>query len=359
MNGFPYDSLPNRPIDVVSLRRTLGAFVTGVTVVTTLDSVGQPRGLTANSFTSVSLDPPLVLVCVSGTASSYPAFSACESFAINILAEGQEEISNRFASTRPDKFADIGWSEVATGAPILDQSLAWLDCRVFRKTIAGDHLILIGRVEDFSCGTSRPLAYCQGNYVNFGLEQVAVSQHLNKRVLVAWVIESGGRILLARQDLGGATERWSIPMSPLGPAQQTAQTIRDAARQSVGAEVDISFLYSMIEFPDEEALCLVYRGQAPAATEGVRQVGDRIEAVAADEIPWEHIPDRHIRNMLRRYLQERVTDRFGIYLGSVDEGRVASVDPDESWTTHALKLSGIESASPPIHNPTTESASDR
>jgi flavin-dependent trigonelline monooxygenase, reductase component len=345
MNGFPHGSLPNRPIDVVSLRRTLGAFVTGVAVVTTLDSIGQPRGLTANSFTSVSLDPPLVLVCVSGTASSYPAFSACDSFAINILAEGQEEISNRFASSHTDKFADIGWSGFATGAPILDQSLAWLDCHVFRKTIAGDHLILIGRVEDFSCGTSRPLAYCQGNYVNLRPEQVPVGQHLNKRVLVAWIIESGERILLARQDLGDSTQRWSIPMSPIGRAQQTAQTIRDAARQSVRTEVDIAFLYSVIELPDEEALCLVYRGQAPATVEA-RQLGGRIEAVAADEIPWEHIPDRHIRNMLRRYLQERVTDRFGIYLGSVDVGKVALVDPDESWTTHALKLTGIESASP-------------
>jgi flavin reductase (DIM6/NTAB) family NADH-FMN oxidoreductase RutF len=333
-------------IDVQALRRTLSSFVTGVTVVTTIDADGRPRGLTVNSFTSVSLDPSLVLVCIASTAGSFAAFRESRSFAINILAEGQEEISNRFASKRRDKFADLDWSGHTTGAPVLEGSLAWLDCTVYRRTMAGDHLILIGQVEDLSCGTSRPLAYCQGNYVTFGLIPDAVSSHLTKRVLTGWIVESEGRILLARQDDDAeGRPRWSIPMSPLRRERANAEAIHDSAVESTGVEVDISFLYSAIDIHDQEALCLVYRGRAQGRP--TRDVArPLIEGFAASAIPWDQIPGRHIRNMLRRYLQERVTNRFGIYLGSVDDGRVAMVGPHEPWADHARTLVGIESAGP-------------
>jgi flavin reductase (DIM6/NTAB) family NADH-FMN oxidoreductase RutF/ADP-ribose pyrophosphatase YjhB (NUDIX family) len=346
MNNSRRDAGPGPAVDVQELRRTLSAFVTGVTVVTTVDAEGRPRGMTANSFTSVSLDPPLVLVCIASTAGSFTAFSESRSFAINILAEGQEELANRFASKRPDKFTGLDWSGPTTGAPVLGKSLAWLDCTVHRRSIAGDHMILIGRVEDISCGTSRPLAFCQGNYVRFGLAQDAMSKYVTKRLLTGWIVESEGQILLARpEDDPGAPPRWSIPMSSLPRAYETADAIDAAARESIGADVDISFLYSAIDLHDQEALCLVYRGEAHGKphSAGARS---RIEGFAPSAIPWSRIPDRHIRNMLRRYLQERLSDRFGIYLGSVDDGRVAMVGPHEPWTVHARTLSDIESADP-------------
>jgi flavin reductase (DIM6/NTAB) family NADH-FMN oxidoreductase RutF len=335
----------NRALDLLDLRRALGAFVTGVTVVTTVDAEGRPRGMTANSFTSVSLDPPLVLVCIASTAASFAAFSDFPSFAVNILAEGQEELANRFASKRPDKFSGVDWSVATTGAPVLGETLAWLDCSVHHQINAGDHLIVIGRVEGMSCGTARPLAYCQGNYVTFGLVEDTVNKHLTKRLLVGWIVESEGRILLSRVDNSRSPLRWSIPMSPLRRELRNSDALHVAVTESLGVGVDISFLYSAIDLPDQEALCLIYRGEAHA--DPVARAGHAtVEAFEPSAIPWAGISDRHIRNMLRRYLQERVSDRFGIYLGSVADGRVAMVGPHRPWTVHARALTDIEPAGP-------------
>jgi flavin reductase (DIM6/NTAB) family NADH-FMN oxidoreductase RutF len=158
-------------LDVAELRQTLGSFATGVAVATTLDAKGLPKGFTANSFTSVSLDPPLVLVCVDRSASCYPAFAGTAHFGINILCEAQQHVSRAFASKSPDKFADMAWVPGVTGSPIFPDSTAWLDCELHNRVEAGDHLIVIGRV--LSVGHSpakRPLGYHRGSYVAFGVE---------------------------------------------------------------------------------------------------------------------------------------------------------------------------------------------
>jgi flavin reductase (DIM6/NTAB) family NADH-FMN oxidoreductase RutF len=158
-------------LDIVELRRTLGSFATGVAITTTLDSSGVPKGFTANSFTSVSLDPPLVLVCVDKAASCYPAFAATAHFAINILHEAQQHLSRAFASKLADKFADVPWVSGVTGSPIFPDSTAWLDCELFNRVEAGDHLILIGKVLNFGHSPEKqPLGYHRGSYIAFGTE---------------------------------------------------------------------------------------------------------------------------------------------------------------------------------------------
>jgi flavin-dependent trigonelline monooxygenase, reductase component len=158
-------------LDVAELRQTLGSFATGVAVATTLDAKGIPKGFTANSFTSVSLDPPLVLVCVDKSASCYPAFADTAHFAINILCEAQQHVSRAFASKSPDKFADMPWVPGVTGSPIFPDSTAWLDCELHNRVEAGDHLIVIGRVLSFGHSPAkRPLGYHRGSYIAFGLE---------------------------------------------------------------------------------------------------------------------------------------------------------------------------------------------
>jgi flavin reductase (DIM6/NTAB) family NADH-FMN oxidoreductase RutF len=158
-------------LDIAELRQTLGSFATGVAVATTLDAAGNPKGFTANSFTSVSLDPPLVLVCVDRAASCYPAFAGASHFGINILCEAQQHISRTFASKSPDKFADMPWISGITGSPIFPDSTAWLDCELHDRVEAGDHLIVIGRVLSFGHSPAkRPLGYHRGSYIAFGLE---------------------------------------------------------------------------------------------------------------------------------------------------------------------------------------------
>ncbi|MDX8464002.1 flavin reductase family protein, partial [Mesorhizobium humile] len=114
--------------DSGEFRRALGSFLTGVTIVTTIGPESEPRGFTANSFTSVSLDPPLVLVCIAHKALGHPVFATAKSFAINVLNESQKAASGIFASKAADKFATVDWRPGQTGSPVLDGSVACFDC---------------------------------------------------------------------------------------------------------------------------------------------------------------------------------------------------------------------------------------
>lgn len=151
-------------LDQRELRQTFGCFATGVTVVTTRDVAGNPRGMTANSFASVSLEPPLVMVCVSTSAPIWKALAQAGGFAVNVLADDQRNLSQRFATPLPDKFADLAWRAGPTGAPILDGVVAHLDCRTYRHVEAGDHVILLGEVVDFARRRAAPLIFAQGAY---------------------------------------------------------------------------------------------------------------------------------------------------------------------------------------------------
>ena len=153
-----------------ALRQALGCFVTGVTVVTTRDAAGVPHGFTANSFTSVSLDPPLVLVCVGHEVEGLEAFRTCAGFAVNMLSESQRAISDTFASDRPDRFAEVRWREGTRGAPLLDGCVAFLECESRQRIAAGDHMILIGRVTAFTHSAGRPLAFWRGSYLSLPLD---------------------------------------------------------------------------------------------------------------------------------------------------------------------------------------------
>ena len=148
-------------------RQMLGHFATGVTVVTTADE-GEPSGLSVNSFTSVSLDPPLVAFCVANVSTTWPRIRAVGSFCVNILAEDQEDVSRAFARRSADKFRGIGWRPAESGAPILAGALAWLDCEVENEYGGGDHVIVVGRVRAMGIGREvGPLVFYRGGYGRF------------------------------------------------------------------------------------------------------------------------------------------------------------------------------------------------
>ena len=151
--------------DPRTLRDALGSFATGVTVVTTMGPDGRPVGITANSFSSVSLDPPLILVCPAKSSRSWPVFEAAEVFAVNVLHIGQQPTSARFASATEDRFAATPWESWDTGAPILCGSLASFECRRHAFHDAGDHGIMVGRVVRARFEPPRdPLIYFRGKY---------------------------------------------------------------------------------------------------------------------------------------------------------------------------------------------------
>jgi flavin reductase (DIM6/NTAB) family NADH-FMN oxidoreductase RutF len=152
------------PIDSQQLRRVLGHFATGVTVITTKDIAGAPFGLTANAFTSLSLHPPLILICVDKGAQCYSCFADSNVFTVNFLREDQEEISRRFATKGADKFAGLNWREGANGAAILDGAIGHLECKIVQSYEGGDHTIIVGEVLDGVAAGERPLLFFKGKY---------------------------------------------------------------------------------------------------------------------------------------------------------------------------------------------------
>jgi flavin reductase (DIM6/NTAB) family NADH-FMN oxidoreductase RutF len=151
--------------DPRTLRDALGCFATGVTVVTCVDDEGRPAGLTVNSFTSVSLDPPLLLVCLHKLAASTGALTSAPHFAINVLHTGQQPASITFSTRVEDRFGCTPWSTGEAGAPILKESLCVFECERFGLHDGGDHHILVGQVVKASFDASLdPLLFFRGSY---------------------------------------------------------------------------------------------------------------------------------------------------------------------------------------------------
>ena len=151
-------------IDKQEFRRVLGQFAAGVAIVTTVGEDGKPHGLTATAFTSVSLEPPLVLVCVDKAADSHPHFHASRVFAVNFLRVDHEHLSRRFAVSGGDKFKDLVVARGVTGAPLLPETLGYLECRTVEIFEGGDHTIFLGQVEAGDARDGEPLLHFRGTY---------------------------------------------------------------------------------------------------------------------------------------------------------------------------------------------------
>jgi len=307
--------------DPTDLRRALGTFATGVTVVTTMDADGSPRGFTANSFTSVSLEPPLILVCLAKTAASCSAFLAADSYAVNVLSEDQKAVSTTFSSPVADRFDRVGWSGHSTGCPIFDGVVAWFDCRMHEIVDAGDHYILIGRIVAYDHAASSPLGYCRGAFVFFGLAREAMraaQDDASTRLLA--LIEYEESVLFERDAGDGAL---SLPGAPrIGHAGDSGSLLGKV--KAAGVDAELSFLFAVYEDPPSGAHSIVYRGEARAASE---QAMTRL--IRFEDIPWDDIRDPAIRAVIERYVREREDDCFGVYVGDATTGRVKPLARDD------------------------------
>lgn len=229
-------------IDRRELRRTLGAFTTGVTVITTVDASGKAFGVTANSFNSVSLDPPLILWSQSLTSSSYPAFRDADHFVVNILADHQVHVSNQFAKSGDEKFRDIAVIAGAGGVPIIDGSAAWLECEKVAAYPGGDHVVYIGRVERMERSARRPLAFGDGRYmVTFAhdLGELAGGSSTSSGLPALDAVRLAGAVLpqvceeigqrtvglAVWGNLGPTIVRWEPSTSPVSPYLQTGVVV--------------------------------------------------------------------------------------------------------------------------------------
>lgn len=164
--GVP--GVPDMSVDPDAFRAVMGRFATGVTVVTTCQGTRR-AGITVNAFASVSLDPPLVLVCIDRTSHVHDVLLESGIFAVSILTQEQAELSSCFASNsdyRYTSFCGAASHTEATGAPVLDESLGFVDCRITDVYPGGDHSIIVGRVEALGGGPGEPLLYYRSRYLN-------------------------------------------------------------------------------------------------------------------------------------------------------------------------------------------------
>lgn len=142
----------------------MGHFATGVTVITTTDKAGTPFGLTANAFASLSLNPPLALICIDKGVQCYSCFEESKKFAVNVLSEDQVELSRRFATKGIEKFAGIKWHKSDSGIALLDGAIGAIECKVIHSYEGGDHTIYVGEIVHATASGGRPLLFFKGQY---------------------------------------------------------------------------------------------------------------------------------------------------------------------------------------------------
>ncbi len=293
--------------DQRALRNALGTFATGVTVVTTLDADGKPWGFTANSFTSVSLDPPLVLFCLAREAGSLPVFEAASHFAINILADQQADTSMLFASGDREKFDRVGWRAADSGCPLLDDVAAWFDCDVHNVVDGGDHLIFIGRVTNFDSHNVAPLGYCRGAYVPLALDhRMFQATGAGNTLSVSVIVEHDWSVLL-RKDAD--TGELSLPTAPnLGGAGKPGSLLKLLA--DGGVHEPAIFVFRVLDDAVEHRV--IYRTELAAP---MTPADASMAFYSLDSLDWEALRDSVTRQTLERYARERSDDSFGVYVG--------------------------------------------
>ena len=297
--------------DPRALRDAFGTFMTGVTVVTSHDTTGTPLGFTANSFSSVSLDPPLVLVCLANSSSNYDALTQAGGFAVNILSEDQKDISNTFARPSQNRFAGLDWQAGPQGSPILQGVSAWFDCTMHKTVEAGDHIILIGKVTGFGTSTAPGLGYARGAYVTPAAEAEALAQGAN--LVVSALIERTGEVLLVDDGAGGLT----LPQKPVGRAGASvalAELIADC-----GIEADPGFIYSVFEDGGRAHQHISFLCQAG---DGAPKQGGFTPLTPSTLM---EITDPALRIMLERFAAESRMGNYGVFYGNQISGDVRKI----------------------------------
>ncbi len=299
------------PLDTRALRNAFGSFMTGVTVVTAYGKDGAPIGFTANSFTSVSLDPPMVLVCLAKTSKNYDALVSASGFAVNILAETQIEVSNTFARPCEDRFATVDWKNGPHGSPVLADVSAWFDCAMHKTVDAGDHVILIGTVMAFAQTANPGLGYALGGYVTPTLSAEALAQ--NSNLVVSAVIERDGEVLLVDDTQGGL----ALPEAIVKDQGATAavQSLIDAS----GLTGQPGFVYSIFEDVENKRQHIAF---LCTAAQGTPEQGAFVPLTAA---ALDDVSDPAILTMLERLGREVSIGRFGIYYGNQNSGEVRPI----------------------------------
>jgi len=295
--------------DPRALRDAFGAFPTGVTVVTACDAVGNPIGFTANSFTSVSLNPPLLLVCLAKTSRNYATMTGARHFAINVLSETQKDVSNTFARPVEDRFAAVDWARGAANSPIFSNVAAWFECSMEQVIEAGDHVILMGRVETFDNSGRNGLGYARGGYFTPTLASKAVSAATEGNIELGAVVERRGEVLLLGDDVLSLPACDADDGSPAEKLQEYLETL-------TGLKVSIGFLYSVYEGKSDGKQHIVYRASVASGEPATGRF------LKLDTLSQARFKTSSTADIIARFAMESSIGNFGVYFGDETAGTV-------------------------------------
>ena len=311
-------------IDPIALRNAFGSFMTGVTVVTTVDASGKPVGFTANSFSSVSLAPPLLSVCPSVSMSSFELFDQCEYFQVSVLGQHQQDVSNIFASPTEDRFADIEWHKDDNGCPVIDNALASFSCRRWQSVPAGDHVILLGEVTGFDSREGLGLGYFRGGYFSLDMERRATeaqssAHEAHQPVVVGALLEWRDGLLLIRSDQDDSN--FMLPEVAVEDDQPTFDAIKAHIQADLNVEAKVGSVYSVFDHENSNRSSIYYRVNIDDETEFDLSDASGIVHQRLDQIDPKSMGSRAVKNMMERYLAESRSGNHRLYIGSERRGR--------------------------------------
>lgn len=290
-------------IDRVSLRAAFSRFLTGVTVVTTRTATGEPVGFTANSFSSVSLNPPMLLVCPGNHLSSFDAFRDATRFGVSILAEGQEAVSNLFASRTADRFANCDWGDVG-GMPLIAGRAAGFVCTTSSPVAAGDHIVLIGQVSHFDDAARPGLGYGPDGYFSQAKERKAEAADATA-TRASVLLNDGARVYL--------TDQGQLPTVPVEKGQSPLSAL-EAGLIALQVRADLSIVYAIYDEGDTRRH-IVFRGRTKGTQPG-------LQAADIATLDTARVGNTAVRALLDRFRQEYRTQSFGLYVGDAEAGDV-------------------------------------
>jgi flavin reductase (DIM6/NTAB) family NADH-FMN oxidoreductase RutF len=315
--------------DTNSLRRAFGAFASGVTVVATRMKDGEARAFTANSFSSVSLDPPLALVCLGKNSASLPMFEGCEAFSISILEASQRVISSAFASRDAAVKIEALKNLVVDDAPYLANSLATFMCSRHSVVDAGDHVILIGRIGKYRVNEGQPLGFFRGGYVSIGPDQPGL-ERLQASVHVGGVLGYDSKVLLCRRP---NSDVWEIPMSQPRRGQRPDAALHEAFA-ALGIQVTMSVPFSFFQERGEPDMTMFFSVQSDGdVSPRTLADGTRISLFSAEDEPWNLVNGEMKQGMIRRYLREMAAGLYSVYFDTPQGGSLVQLNGGpNAWT---------------------------
>lgn len=313
------------PANTTDLRSAFGSFLTGVTIVTTSDD-GKPMGFTANSFTSVSLEPPLLLVSLSNDLNCLSAFENNEHFAVNVLSADQQSLSNTFASYDGDRFEGISHRPGKHNSPLLEGVCAWFDCVVHKRIVAGDHTLYIGEILDFDFQEITGLGYSRKGYFSLHHEQLASDlRQMSGELTTGYIIEQNHHLVVRNTGM-------QLELPTTGDHTSLKQLHESLEKNGVKREAGM--LYSMFQFNSTESHAVYYRARgsftdlSEYGSDGAS--GAEFVTCAIDDLPLELFESAAVRSMLKRFKHEHAMGVYGIYHGTEVAGEVMLLENTDS-----------------------------